>query len=87
MYAKKTYIWIAHLTLCFTSITRNDFLSLSSTRDFFSLSDGMFLNYHWHRQCLVDTLTVCGKDRANDVFVGIDVFRRGTFGGGGYQRV
>ena len=63
----------------------NDFLSLSSTRDFFSLCDGIFLNYHWHRQCLVDTLTVCGKDRAKDVFVGIDVFGRGTFGGGGYD--
>ena len=33
----------------------------------------------------MDTLTVCGKDRAKDVFVGIDVFGRGTFGGGGYD--
>ena len=33
----------------------------------------------------MDTLTVCGKDCAKDVFVGIDVFGRGTFGGGGYD--
>ncbi len=54
-------------------------------RYFFSLCDGIFLNYHWKRQFLADTQMMVGNARSKDVFVGIDVFGRGTFGGGGFN--
>ncbi len=53
-------------------------------RPFFDVSDGIFLNYTWKSEMLVESKINAGE-RYRDVFVGIDVFGRGCFGGGGFN--
>lgn len=53
-------------------------------RDAFALCDGIFLNYGWKFENLKRSRLRAGA-RQHDVFVGIDVFGRGCFGGGGYN--
>ncbi|PKA56180.1 mannosyl-glycoprotein endo-beta-N-acetylglucosaminidase [Apostasia shenzhenica] len=48
---------------------------------FFDLCDGIFCNYKWKEYYAIDSVTVAG-DRRFDVYMGIDVWGRGTFGGG-----
>ncbi len=57
-----------------------DFIS----RQFFDGCDGIFLNYTWKFEMLLQTKINAGE-RYRDVFVGIDVFGRGCFGGGGFN--
>lgn len=47
----------------------------------FRICDGIYLNYCWNEVCLKNSLTNAGS-RQFDVYVGIDVFGRGCFGGG-----
>ena len=57
-------------------------------RAFFDACDGIFLNYTWDKTNLeksAEQAMVYG--RAEDVFVGIDVFGRGCYGGGGMNTV
>jgi Glycosyl hydrolase family 85 len=49
---------------------------------FFDSCDGIFLNYLWNPEMLQASAQQAGEARKLDVFVGIDVFGRGTFGGG-----
>lgn len=51
---------------------------------FFDLSDGLFLNYCWTPATLPGSVAAAGR-RATDVFVGVDVFGRGCYGGGGHN--
>ncbi|CAF2058951.1 unnamed protein product [Rotaria magnacalcarata] len=51
---------------------------------FFNVCDGIFLNYTWKPEMLLESKITAGK-RCRDVFVGIDVFGRGCFGGGGFN--
>lgn len=53
-------------------------------RDFFDACDGIFLNYVWKPENLKNSVFMAG-DRIFDVFVGIDVFGRNCFGGGGFN--
>ncbi len=53
-------------------------------RPFFNVCDGIFLNYTWKSEMLIQSKINAGK-RYRDVFVGIDVFGRGCFGGGGFN--
>lgn len=53
-------------------------------RPFFNVSDGIFLNYGWKTESLIESKINAGE-RYQDVFVGIDVFGRGCFGGGGFN--
>jgi Glycosyl hydrolase family 85 len=53
-------------------------------RQFFDACDGIFLNYVWKEKNLDKSLEVAGV-RALDVFVGVDIFGRNCFGGGGYN--
>lgn len=53
-------------------------------RPFFDVSDGIFLNYTWKSEMLLESMINAG-DRCRDVFVGTDVFGRGCFGGGGFN--
>jgi mannosyl-glycoprotein endo-beta-N-acetylglucosaminidase len=55
-----------------------------SIRAFFHASDGIFLNYQWTSECLLQSKNYAAE-RYRDVFVGIDVFGRGCFGGGGFN--
>ena len=48
------------------------------------MCDGIFLNYNWNEQVLASSRALAG-DRSSDVYVGIDVFGRGCYGGGGFN--
>lgn len=50
-------------------------------KPFFDLCDGLFANYTWKETYPRDSAAVAG-DRKYDVYMGIDVFGRNTFGGG-----
>ena len=55
-------------------------------KPFFDVCDGIFINYTWKENSLLQTKNVMGTfDRSADVFYGVDVFGRGTLGGGGYN--
>ncbi|XP_014245517.1 cytosolic endo-beta-N-acetylglucosaminidase-like isoform X1 [Cimex lectularius] len=51
---------------------------------FFDITDGIFLNYNWKEENLTFSKRFA-ENRAADVFVGIDVFGRGCYGGGGFN--
>ena len=55
-------------------------------KDFFDAAGEIFTNYRW-RDARVPMLCAqrAGKDRACGVYMGVDVFGRGTFSGGGYN--
>nr|CAD7588708.1 unnamed protein product [Timema genevievae] len=53
-------------------------------RPFFELCDGIFLNYCWSEINLEKSVENAGSRRI-DVYVGVDVFGRGCFGGGGFN--
>ncbi|KAK9913782.1 hypothetical protein M0R45_037591 [Rubus argutus] len=50
-------------------------------KPFFDISDGIFMNYTWKKNYPNLSAAVAGE-RKFDVYMGIDVFGRGTFGGG-----
>lgn len=51
---------------------------------FFDAADAIFLNYFWDPPLLDSSAAVAGK-RAHDVFVGVDVWGRRSWGGGGFN--
>ncbi|XP_066292167.1 cytosolic endo-beta-N-acetylglucosaminidase-like isoform X1 [Branchiostoma lanceolatum] len=53
-------------------------------RIFFDSCDGIFLNYTWKEEGLQRSLEMAG-DRQHDVYVGVDVFGRNCYGGGGFN--
>lgn len=53
-------------------------------RPFFDMCDGIFLNYNWSESGLASSRALAG-DRKGDVYVGVDVFGRGCYGGGGFN--
>ncbi|XP_071962503.1 cytosolic endo-beta-N-acetylglucosaminidase-like [Antedon mediterranea] len=55
-----------------------------NNRMFFDGCDGIFLNYNWNEQKLKDSVKNAGA-RPHDVYVGVDIFGRGCFGGGGWN--
>nr|AJO25057.1 endo-beta-N-acetylglucosaminidase [Nilaparvata lugens] len=61
---------------------QNKLCSLNSV--FFDLCDGIFLNYCWSEQDLMDSVSLADV-RRHDVYVGVDVFGRGCIGGGGFN--
>ncbi|CAL1374794.1 unnamed protein product [Linum trigynum] len=50
-------------------------------KPFFDISDGIFINYTWKKDYPKLSAEVAG-DRKFDVYMGIDVFGRNTYGGG-----
>ncbi|XP_020585786.1 cytosolic endo-beta-N-acetylglucosaminidase 1-like [Phalaenopsis equestris] len=50
-------------------------------KPFFDICDGIFCNYRWKKNYPKDSGAVAG-DRRFDVYMGIDVWGRGTYGGG-----
>ncbi|CAN4098059.1 unnamed protein product [Withania somnifera] len=50
-------------------------------KPFFDISDGIFVNYTWRENYPKHSAEVAG-DRKFDVYMGIDVFGRNTYGGG-----
>jgi hypothetical protein len=59
-------------------------LSPDANGPFFDLSDALFLNYCWKPSTLPESVAAAGA-RAHDVLVGVDVYGRGCFGGGGWS--
>ena len=53
-------------------------------RPFFDSCDGIFLNYAWTTDDLASSAQFSATRQA-DVYVGVDVFGRGCFGGGGFN--
>lgn len=53
-------------------------------RCFFDVCDGIFLNYTWTKKHLKRSVQVAGA-RCLDVYVGVDVFGRNCYGGGGFD--
>ena len=53
-------------------------------RPFFDQCDGIFLNYGWNVPLLQATAALAGC-RKGEVYVGVDVFGRDCYGGGGYN--
>lgn len=53
-------------------------------RPFFDNCDGIFLNYTWNEENLKTSLPNAGT-RHLDVYVGVDVFGRNCYGGGGFN--
>ena len=56
-----------------------------ANRCFFDVSDGIFLNYTWKPETHLDRSLSMAGDRKTDIFVGVDVFGRGCYGGGGWN--
>ncbi|CAG8525835.1 488_t:CDS:2 [Paraglomus occultum] len=52
---------------------------------FFEVTDGMFTNYWWDEQITANSAAAAGKHRRRDVYTGIDVWGRNTYGGGGFD--
>ncbi|KAF5771035.1 putative mannosyl-glycoprotein endo-beta-N-acetylglucosaminidase [Helianthus annuus] len=52
-----------------------------SNKPFFDVSDGIFLNYSWQEDYPSLSAAVAGN-RKFDVYMGIDIFGRGSYGGG-----
>ncbi|KAG0080508.1 hypothetical protein BGZ92_000626 [Podila epicladia] len=50
---------------------------------FFQQSDGIFTNYTWQEKAVSESVKLAGA-RNRDVYTGIDIWGRNTFGGGGY---
>ncbi|KAK6145566.1 hypothetical protein DH2020_022386 [Rehmannia glutinosa] len=74
------------LVIWYDSITIDGFVSYqnqlnASNKPFFDKSDGIFVNYYWEENFPKLSADVAG-DRKYDVYMGIDVFGRGTYGGG-----
>lgn len=53
-------------------------------KEFFDISDGIFLNYTWKTENLIQSKENAQK-RFRDVYVGVDVFGRGCLGNGGFN--
>ncbi|KAK8928238.1 hypothetical protein KSP39_PZI017503 [Platanthera zijinensis] len=53
-------------------------------KPFFDICDGIFCNYSWEEDYPKDSGNVAG-DRRFDVYMGIDVWGRGTYGGGQWK--
>eukprot|EP01127_Copromyxa_protea_P001387 TRINITY_DN1139_c0_g2_i1.p1 TRINITY_DN1139_c0_g2~~TRINITY_DN1139_c0_g2_i1.p1 ORF type:complete len:726 (-),score=155.78 TRINITY_DN1139_c0_g2_i1:11-2188(-) len=56
----------------------------SKNEIFFGCSDGFFMNYQWNEEKLQNSVNLAGS-RKSEVYAGIDIFGRNTFGGGGYD--
>ncbi|XP_030840308.1 cytosolic endo-beta-N-acetylglucosaminidase [Strongylocentrotus purpuratus] len=55
-----------------------------NNRIFFDASDAIFLNYTWNENKLASSVQNAGP-RKHDVYVGVDIFGRNCFGGGGWN--
>ncbi|KAG8501382.1 hypothetical protein CXB51_003466 [Gossypium anomalum] len=74
------------LVIWYDSVTIDGELSWQNqlnekNKPFFDISDGIFINHTWKEDYPKLSARVAG-DRKFDVYMGIDVFGRGTFGGG-----
>ncbi|XP_031497779.1 cytosolic endo-beta-N-acetylglucosaminidase 1-like [Nymphaea colorata] len=74
------------LVIWYDAVTINGALNWQNqlnakNKPFFDLCDGIFVNYSWKEDFPKSSAILAG-DRNYDVYMGIDVFGRGTYGGG-----
>ncbi|XAR71899.1 Mannosyl-glycoprotein endo-beta-N-acetylglucosaminidase [Bertholletia excelsa] len=74
------------LVIWYDSVTIDGSLSYQNqlnekNKPFFDICDGIFVNYWWKEDYPKLSATVAG-DRKFDVYMGVDVFGRSTYGGG-----
>ncbi|KAK8552901.1 hypothetical protein V6N13_055679 [Hibiscus sabdariffa] len=79
----------ASLVIWYDSVTIDGYVSYQNqlnqqNKPFFDICDGIFTNYWWQEDYPEQSTKVAG-DRKFDVYMGIDVFGRGTYGGGGWD--
>lgn len=55
-----------------------------NNKPFFDVTDGIFLNYTWNEENLDRSKKMAGE-RLYDVYVGVDIFGRNFYGGGGFN--
>lgn len=77
------------LVIWYDSVTRNGEHTPQNELNgknvaFFDQCDGIFLHYDWNEEMLQRTARYA-RDRKSDVYVGIDVFARGTDYAGGFE--
>ncbi|GJQ80903.1 hypothetical protein Trydic_g4720 [Trypoxylus dichotomus] len=85
LHAKKSNSYI----IWYDSVTRDGKLQWQNelneyNRCFFDACDGIFLNYTWKKGNLKRSIKHA-QHRRHDVYVGLDVFGRGCFGGGKFN--
>ncbi|KAG1695767.1 Cytosolic endo-beta-N-acetylglucosaminidase 2 [Nymphon striatum] len=87
---EKMHVKIEHSTVIwYDSVTKEGKLTWQNelnemNRCFFDICDGIFVNYTWN----VNNLDKCVEEagpRLHDVYIGVDVFGRNFYGGGGYS--
>ncbi|GFP86568.1 cytosolic endo-beta-n-acetylglucosaminidase [Phtheirospermum japonicum] len=74
------------LVIWYDSITTDGYLNWQnqlndSNKPFFDRCDGILVNYFWEEDYVKISADAAG-DRKFDVYMGVDVFGRGTYGGG-----
>ncbi|XP_010423470.1 PREDICTED: cytosolic endo-beta-N-acetylglucosaminidase 1 [Camelina sativa] len=74
------------LVIWYDSVTVHGLLAwqdqlTENNKPFFDICDGIFMNYTWKENYPKASAEIAG-DRKYDVYMGIDVFGRGTYGGG-----
>ena len=75
-------IWYDAVTIDGQLVWQN---ALNATNQpFFDVCDAIFLNYAWDQTAASSSAFAAGN-RTCDVFLGVDVFGRGTFGGGKFN--
>ena len=79
--AARLVIWYDAMTVNGTLTYQNALTP--SNKPFFDVCDGLFTNYFWNPVHVAISRTAAGT-RGADVFVGVDVFGRRMYGGGGY---
>ncbi len=72
-------IWYDAVTIDGTLVWQNALNS--KNKPFFDVCDAIFLNYAWTQSAATSSAAAAGC-RKCDVFLGVDIFGRGTFGGG-----
>lgn len=75
-------IWYDSVTINGDLIWQNELNDLN--KPFFDITDGIFLNYSWNERGLTRSREIAAE-RIHDVYVGVDVFGRNFFGGGGFN--
>ena len=88
----KKYCGQKSLVIWYDSVIHNGELKWqnelnSDNFKYFDASDGIYLNYNWTKEMLTNSYQLANKLNRpiNSVYVGIDVFGRGCFGGGGWN--
>lgn len=77
------------LVIWYDAVTSEGVLKWQNTlnelnADFFAATDAIFINYTWKAGYAVQAAEAAATRRL-DVYMGIDVFGRNTFGGGGFN--